>query len=101
MYLIHAMVNGYYVNIPTFLTKHLSRVTNSIMGDIVTGGLITPIVEHVDVAFYEDIELPIMGHSCCDLGSLLNMRMIYPDGESYGIMVHERAGLYLLNRKQE
>lgn len=65
------MVSGYSINIPAFLAKQVSRVTNSTMRDIVMGGLITPIVEHVDVAFCKDIDLLITGHSHCDLESLL------------------------------
>lgn len=69
------------------------------MGDIVIRGLITPITEHVDVDFCEDIKHSFMGRSHCDLESLLNMGMIYRNGESYGLVVHEKAKFYLPNRK--
>lgn len=93
------MFNGYSLNVPAFIYKQVSRIANSTTRGIVIGGLITPIVEHVDVSFCEDIEFPLTGRSWCNLESLLNMGMINRDGELYGLMVHVKAEFYLSNRK--
>lgn len=95
LYLLHAMVNGYYVNVVVVLAKQVSRVANSPIEDIVIGGLVTPIVEHVGVPFCDDIDLPLVICSPCDMESLINMWMIYRDGESYGLVVHEKPMFYL------
>lgn len=42
LYLFHAMVNGYSVNVVVVLAKQLSRVTNSPTRGILIGGFITP-----------------------------------------------------------
>lgn len=63
----------------------MSCVTNSATRDIVIEALIIPIVDQLDVTFNGDIERPITGHSQYGLEPLLNMGMIYHNGESYGL----------------
>lgn len=41
-----------------------------------------------------------MGRSHCDMESLLNMEIIYHDGESYDLVVHKRHGIYFPNRNK-
>lgn len=101
LYLLHAIINVYSINVTTILTKSLSRVANSPFRDIVIGGFITPIVEHMGIPFCEDIEHPLIGHSRCDLESLINMGIIYYDGKSYDLVVHGRSNFYLPNKKKQ
>lgn len=63
------------------------------------GGLITPIAEHVGFPFNEDIELPHVGRSRCDMESLI-MRMLYRGGGSYGLIVHEKRMFYLPSKNK-
>lgn len=77
------------------LVKKLSCVTNSPTRDMVIEGLITPISEYVGLIFNEDVKLHIIGRSCCDVESFMNMGMIFRDGESFGLIVHGERMLYL------
>lgn len=64
------------------LTKQLSHIVNSPIGDIVIGGSITPIVEHIGYPFNKEIEFPLVGRSRCDMEYHMNMGVIYHDGNS-------------------
>ncbi|KAL5100702.1 hypothetical protein RYX36_005029 [Vicia faba] len=63
------------------------------------GGLITPIVKHMGIIFQENIQRPLTSRSHIDLESLINMRMIHRNGESYGLVMHGQQTFYLPNKK--
>lgn len=54
LYLLHTMDKGYHVNMDVFLARHLKKMSHTSTWDILIGGLITLITEHVGQNFNED-----------------------------------------------
>lgn len=90
LYFLHAIVNNYSVNGDVFLAKQFSRISNSKTVKIVIWGLITPITEHIGLIFNSYIDPHLLGRSRYDIKSLMQMRMIYPERNTYGLIVHEK-----------
>lgn len=95
IYLLHALVNGYSVNVVVVLSKQLSHIAYSPTMDIMIEGIVTLITEHIGISFCEEIELPIVGRSRWDMEYLMNMGIVYRDSESYGLVLHGKPMFYL------
>lgn len=90
------MLNNISLNIAHFLSKHFEKVTNSAMGKIAIGGLITTLDE--SIRYERELEsLPIFyGNITLDLEVYLTMTMISRKDDRYVLMICNKEKINVL-----
>ncbi|KAJ1394281.1 hypothetical protein SESBI_34384 [Sesbania bispinosa] len=85
LFIFWSMLNGCNVDIGSYLARHFEKVGKAGAGELVLGGLITPIAHYFNIDLSADKK--IHGNSRFDIESLLKMKVVVKHGDSYCLNV--------------
>lgn len=87
------LTNNDILNVAAFTANHTGKVARDTTGGFSVGGMITQIVKHLNLVEERIIE----GRSKVDMDSLVHQGMISMDGNTYTMMIRNKAILDLPN----
>ncbi|XP_012568789.1 uncharacterized protein [Cicer arietinum] len=97
LFFLWAITNQFAVNSGSFLARQFDKVAKASKGDIVIGGLITPIA--ISLGYTNDIFKlsQVQGHTRIDLDSCIAMKLITKLHDTYHLLLHDGSAIALPN----
>lgn len=97
---MHDMVKNELLNYSTFTTNYLGRVACATTRGISVGGMITQITENLGLEFNLEVDKLVEGNTKVDMDALIHQGTISIDGNTYTMMIQNKAIIDLPNPRR-